>query len=133
MFVFFRWTRHLESNDSLNNCTKSSYSITCRMNIQSLHPDTTSRTCLTNFQIIDRCGNFWAKKGRSKQKVGDSDALYCSVYTMPVYNGNTLFKNPHCASCNGIKIKNTKCVSSLKGKNMSIIDFQGNLFVYFQT
>ena len=114
-----RWTRHLATPDmdEQNNCTESSYFLTCKMtmrDVQLLHRD---RRCLLNADVVDTCD--LEVRHRNSDRVATLDAIYCKIYSLLVQFKGVVYKNPHCAACNGVKINDTSCLETKTKGNHS--------------
>ena len=103
--------------DEQNNCTESSYFLTCKMtmrDVQLLHRD---RRCLLNADVVDTCD--LEVRHRNSDRVATLDAIYCKIYSLLVQFKGVVYKNPHCAACNGVKINDTSCLETKAKGNHS--------------
>ena len=112
-----RWTRHLATPDmdEQNNCTESSYFLNCKMTMRNVQFEHRDRRCLLNMDVVDSCD--MEVRHRNNDRVATLDAIYCKIYSLLVEFAGVIYKNPHCAACNGVKINNTFCLESISKGN----------------
>ncbi|TRY68695.1 hypothetical protein TCAL_09669, partial [Tigriopus californicus] len=112
------WTLQFGSNlGAIPNCTNGIlYSITCKLFIErkslgDKNEFETSRTC----PHADTIGTCDVKKALAKKSVLPVDVErfqhLCKLYTLLVVFDDKIYKNPHCAVCNGIPLNRTRCIS----------------------
>ena len=75
--------------------------------VQLLHRD---RRCLLNADVVDTCD--LELRHRNSDRVATLDAIYCKIYSFLVQFKGVVYKNPHCAACNGVKMNDTSCLGS---------------------
>ena len=101
-------------SDIRNNCTESSYFLSCKMTTRE--GERRHRRCLRNFDVVDDCRH--QRRRQQQRPYNDNrhnrifalDAAYCKIYSLLVEHDGVVFKNPHCAACNGVRINQTSCL-----------------------
>ena len=84
VIAFDRWTRHLATPDlePQNNCTESSYFLTCGMSLTEIETGKRDRRCLMNDKIVDTCQ--LSLERRPSDRTSLMDDVYCKIYSLLV-------------------------------------------------
>ena len=126
------WKLHLPFDHDLNNCSDQTYFITCRLILDKLTDHKRTR-CLPDPSgtgvVIDSCreseviatakdqADHLQSPARRKRDVIQLDRarLYCGLYSYFVTYNGVIFRNPHCAICNGVDANDTICLAQDQG------------------
>ena len=109
-----RWSKYLRGREFPDNCTHgASYPISCQMDIREDPRDAGGDVaeCL-NSQAVDTC----ARRDPDGDMPSERERMlkvFCGLYAFVVVGPDQrLYKNPHCAACNGVKMNETKCAAA---------------------
>jgi hypothetical protein len=102
-----------------NNCTESSYFLSCKMTMAET--EKRDRRCMINDDVVDTCQMSPEKRHLVKDRVLILDAVYCKIYSLLVQHDGVVYKNPHCAACNGVKINQTTCIDHRHKSNFILV------------
>ncbi len=119
-----RWSRYMKARQFAAGCSGgASYPLTCQLaivddffeeGVDSALPG--ARPCL-NHRAVDSChenGDGESKLSTNRRRKYES---FCTIYGLVVVHDKKIYKNPHCAACNGIDLNSTR-VATFQGKSL---------------